>query len=397
MRNFNNIPKKDYDNCVYKKTPDNNKSICPIDNSSIFFNSNCNVDNFDLSTKFWKQLSLNGDIAIEHNKPLIKEIDSINAKVEIIHQKVLKAPTIMEDEDFEELTGGRRIIKVYGLICFSINYVALLKEEEVYILNDKIPFATTIDLPEKDNEDNDMIDFEYIVSACIEDIHINSIIDRNINLTATFILSAAKSFNKDEFCIAENYINDSSMNCKDVNQCINCDDINQIVFKGIFPQDKIEDILEDDEDEYKKYRKRFNSIEILDLPKRNPNIIKILSVTTDIKILCQRVSKTPMIDKTNLENKKFTGTILLINFMLYQNIKYSSNTSCESIHFAKFEIPGSVYITVPNTTLTSDKFKISYYIDDIYACILNERQIFKSVSVIFHAKPLRCPEVNGNN
>ena len=381
---------KVFDNCSNKNnhnsTPDNNKKICSIDNSNIFFNSTCNIDKFDLSNKLWKQLSLNGDISIPDTKPLIKDIDSINTKVEIISQKVLKAPSIMKKRDFEGLRGGQRIIKIHGLFCFSVNYIALLKEEEMYIFQDKIPFSVAIDLPLKDSNQEDMINFEYVISSCIEDIHVNSIMDKTLNLTTTFILLANKSFSKDNLCIDENYFKDFNTNCKDSIPCLNCNEESQIVFKGIFSQDKIEDVSKDEDI---KYFKRFESIEVLDLPKCNPNIIKILSITTNIKILCQRVVKTPILDE-NLENKQVTGFALFIHFILSQNIKYSSNTSCETIHYAIFNFPSSLYITLRDTTLISDKFKISYYIDDIYACILNERQIFINTSILFDAKLINC-------
>ena len=390
MKIENSFAKSQNNKFHLKKTLKTKENLCIYNTINEIFKTKCNIDNFDLSERLWTQITVDGTIFTPLNIESIKEIDSINAKVKILQKKLLKAPSALKNRDFEGLKGGERLIKVEGLICFSINYIPFSSssDEKIHTIHDTMPFSTVIDLPSRDSNGRDTLDFLYTISACIEDIRLNSIVDRTLNLTVILIISAFMSFNKEDFCISEEYLKNLNISCEDEKTCKSCNDENEVLIKGVFPQEKIENILNIKQSV--RYRKRLISTDVLKLTDYNPNIIKILSFNFNIKILCQRVIKTPFVLGKNLENKKLTGFMLLIDYIIEHNIIYSASTSCESIHSATFDNIDSFYITVPDTTNLTDKFKISYYVDDVYVCILNDREIFKSISILFHANPIYC-------
>lgn len=115
----------------------------------------------------------------------------------------------------------------------------------------------------------------------------------------------------------------------------------------------------------------------------------------------------------NAEGTILTGRKLIIEGVLKQKIVYTANVDVQSVHSAHFEIPFVSFIipyakfegltydpTIngfyfnPNTEITPDlceEFSIDTCIEDIFACLINERQVFKNVTLFLYAKPrLMC-------
>ena len=277
-------------------------------------------------------------------KPEIEEIDSVNAKIEIINKKVIVTPGV-EGVDIYNYEGkiatGRKLI-IEGLVCLTISYVSNRKDQSVHSFHGKVPFSAFIVLPNKCKEE-DPLNNNFIVSSCIEDICIKSICDR---------------------------------------------------ISGVCSEEKIKDLLKAKNDKcptsYPKLWTEISVPEVLNISFMKPDIKQILSVNSELKILCQKVINTPVSEGANLENLNLTGKKIVIEAVLEQRITYVSKSNCNSVHAEHFKVPVSAYIVAPKGVELTDKFKIVSCIEDIFVCILNDRQIFKNSTIFFKAIPIKC-------
>lgn len=131
--------------------------------------------------------------------------------------------------------------------------------------------------------------------------------------------------------------------------------------------------------------------EIIDIPHQKPDIETIDSIFSTIEIISQRVISTPVPTDaavTNWEGTLLTGRKLVIEGLLKQKVIYTAERDEQSMHSAHFIKPFSVYIIIDANTVTSQVFKIETCIEDVFACRLSERSIFKNTTIFIKATPL---------
>lgn len=175
---------------------------------------------------------------------------------------------------------------------------------------------------------------------------------------------------------------------------IQVEDINTV---GSYPQNKIEKVLScfQDGDKWTE----FFIPEIVDIPVQKPDIEGLVEVHSCIDIISQRVVKTPIVtgyttakgvpilgeDIGNGECTNLTGKKLVIEGLLKQRVIYTALEAEQSLHSANYTIPFSAFIIVEGDTLLSQKFKITPYIEDIFAYSLSERSVFKNTTIFIKA------------
>ncbi|MPQ43214.1 DUF3794 domain-containing protein [Clostridium tarantellae] len=375
-----------------------------IDNSSIFFGGLCTPEEFKLdNANFWTELSVNGTICVPEVKPCIESIDSINTKIEILKTEVIITPAIyrnVTDDSIDvtnsvrnlegKITTGRKLI-VEGLLCFSVTYVSTNLNQSVHSFHGQIPFSAYIIVPYQIGR-TDSLDINYQIASCLEDVMVKAVNERCISICAAFVLQAIPS---DKMC-DDSYLTDSGIPCNfNINSNCNheypCMD-HEPMFYGVCSLKKIKPILDVTQVNRNTSNCQWTELfvpEILNIPDHKPDIEQILSVTSNLDIICQKVILSPQAER-NHENLVLTGKKLVIEAVLRQRITYVSTSDCHSVHSAHFDIPLSALIVVhPNTNLT-DKFRITACIEHIYACALNPRQIFKNTTLFLKADNITC-------
>lgn len=152
------------------------------------------------------------------------------------------------------------------------------------------------------------------------------------------------------------------------------------------------------------YWKQMDVAETLQLPAQKPNIeqINAITITTDIvrtKVIVTPRSfndtVTPPVAVPNLEGKRLTGRKLVIEGQLCQQIEYTADLIAQPVHSVHFYVPFSSYIVVPlevtvnGTTMDSMDvtFDVNACVEDVIACVLDPRRIFKQVTMLLYATP----------
>lgn len=172
---------------------------------------------------------------------------------------------------------------------------------------------------------------------------------------------------------------------------------NQISKLGVYPENKIENALVCSNDADKWVQ--FFIPEIVDIPTQKPDIEGIISLQSSIKIISQRVIKTPQVtgytaadgtvfageDIPNAEGTKLTGRKLIIEGFINQKVIYTADEPEQSVHSAHFTYPFSVFIVIDKDTPLSQKFTVTPYIEDLYASQLSNRSIFKNTTIFIKA------------
>lgn len=172
--------------------------------------------------------------------------------------------------------------------------------------------------------------------------------------------------------------------------CIDDEYINMV---GIYPEEKIETVLTCFPT---NMWTQFFIPEVVDIPTQKPDVEGIVSVHSCIQIISQRVIKTPVVtnngvpvyDVGNSECTLLTGRKLIVEGILKQKVIYTSATEEQSVHSATYNIPFSVFIIVDPNTALSQKFRVDPYIEDIYACKLSARSIFKNTTIFIKASAI---------
>lgn len=176
-----------------------------------------------------------------------------------------------------------------------------------------------------------------------------------------------------------------------------CTESENINIVGEYPESKIEKILTcfTDIDKWTE----FFLPEIVDIPVQKPDIEGVVEIQSCVEIISQRVVKTPVVNGytdingvyragesiPNSECTNLTGRKLVIEGLLKQKVIYTALVSEQSLHSANFIVPFSTFIIVEKDTPLSQKFKIVPYIEDIYACKLSERSVFKNTTIFIKA------------
>lgn len=360
-------------------------TIC-VDEDNIFFSADCEHPADFVLNNNWQEEVFVGTVVVPCEKPSIEQIDSINAKVQIISKKVIVTPVADSGDNTNnegKITTGRKLI-VEGLICLSISYVSLNIDQSVHSFHGQIPFSSFIVLPEETD-----LDQNFLVDSCIEKICVNRVCERSIDLTAAVMLKATESFNT----CAEYFYRNYGVDCTcDLLHCSeNGCGVEPLIIKGVASQAQLENVLTSDT-KNKRLWTEISIPELLTIPCCKPDVDKLLSVTSSVKIVCQNVIKTPNPDENN-EGFNITGLKLLVHAILKQRITYVSTENCNAVHSAHYDVPISAYIVLPtenNPFNITSKFKIDAYIEDLFACALNERQIFKNTTLFIKAESLVC-------
>lgn len=178
--------------------------------------------------------------------------------------------------------------------------------------------------------------------------------------------------------------------------CIDNDHINTL---GQYSPDKIEKVLSCFADTNKWTE--FFLPEIVDIPVQKPDMEGVLEIHSCIDIISQRVIKTPVVNGytqagntvlgeniPNSECTNLTGRKLIIEGLLKQKIIYTAAVDTQSIHSASFSVPFSTFIIIEKDTPLSQKFRITPYIEDIFACRLSERSVFKNTTIFIKASKI---------
>lgn len=182
------------------------------------------------------------------------------------------------------------------------------------------------------------------------------------------------------------------------NECCGSSDNLNVV--GLYPECKIEKALQCSPTSDKWVQ--FFIPEIVDIPPQKPDMEGIVGVNSCIEIVSQRVVKTPIVqgyikadgtvvegsDIPNAECTTLTGRKLIIEGLLKQKVIYTALVDEQSLHSASFSIPFSVFIIIDKDTPLTKTFKLYSYIEDIYACMLSERSVFKNTTVFIKASPV---------
>lgn len=164
-----------------------------------------------------------------------------------------------------------------------------------------------------------------------------------------------------------------------------------LTINGVCPREKLENFLDDGQ------IRRWTELvvpEVLCIPAFKPDIEQMISISSVVELICQRVINTPF--KTNnprlvppifnLEGTAITGKKLVIEGVLRQKIVYSA-TQTQTVHAVHFDTPFSAFIVLdPQDTLTK-KFKVDVCIEDIFVTDITPRKIFKNVTLIIRALP----------
>lgn len=173
------------------------------------------------------------------------------------------------------------------------------------------------------------------------------------------------------------------------------------------------------------YRRDYNWTEIsvpeiLCVPKQKPDIEHIDQVFVNVDITCVKLIETPKylatidnagiieydldadgfpIPLPNEEGTYLTGRKLIIEGLLKQKVVYTAEVGCQSVHSAHFEIPFSSFIIVypkfENDEVVVDDaivdldetFCVNVCVEDVFIKKLDERTIFKNVTLFLNAKP----------
>lgn len=170
---------------------------------------------------------------------------------------------------------------------------------------------------------------------------------------------------------------------------------NSINTVGVYPENKMNKVLNGTTDD--KWVQFFMP-EILDIPEIKPDMEGIVSVHSCVDIISQRVIKTPVVkgytlngvaipgnEIPNAEGTLLTGRKLIIEGMLKQKVIYTAAEPDQAIHSAHFSVPFSVFIIVDANTPISQCYKVIPYIEDIFACRLSERTLFKNTTIFIKA------------
>lgn len=368
---------KNVDNCNYF-----------VDEKSIFLNdTESMVKTFDLKD-VWTELCINGTVGVPVQKLSIEQIDSVNAKVQIISKRVVVTPAVYDEtstviktvkNEEGKITTGRKLV-VEGLICTNVSYVGLTADQGVNSFHGQIPFSAFIVLP----QDADLSD-NYEVYALIEEICVKSVCERSVNFTFAVILTAEKIESSN--CSKAIYEN-SGIDCiSTLSSCCSGDcSKEQPVIKGVCSKVQVENLIKDDTE---TLWTEISVPELLTIPNCKPNAVQILSVTSSVEVMCQKIIVTPKA-VANYEGLELTGVKLLVNGVLRQRITYISDTDCRSVHSAHFDVPVSAYIVLPEGTSPLNKYKIRTCTEDIFACVLNDRQFFKNTTLFIKAESIAC-------
>ncbi|WP_461204785.1 DUF3794 domain-containing protein [Clostridium sp. DL1XJH146] len=132
--------------------------------------------------------------------------------------------------------------------------------------------------------------------------------------------------------------------------------------------------------------KEFNVQETLDIPSAKPDIEQIVKIKSELVITNTKVIKTPV--GVSLDEQILTGWKVIVEGELRQTVQYVADETTQPVHGAHFDVPISIFIVLPPDFNEETCVNVEGYIEDIYAEMLNKRQIFKNTTILLVARIL---------
>ena len=133
--------------------------------------------------------------------------------------------------------------------------------------------------------------------------------------------------------------------------------------------------------------------EMVTIPNCYPDIEEIERIYVGIQIDSTKVINTPKKEEEgvlipNKEGTFLTGRKLLVDGVICQTIVYTADTTAQTLHSFDFKYPFCTYVVIPDSEddIELIKYCIESCIEDVYAKVINRREIFKSVSIFL--KPI---------
>lgn len=155
------------------------------------------------------------------------------------------------------------------------------------------------------------------------------------------------------------------------------------IVKNLIEMDGVADFLPEFTENYAPI-KEFNVQETLDIPTLKPDIEQIVKVKSELIITSTRVIKTPI--AISLDEQILTGWKVIAEGELKQTVQYVADEPTQSVHGAHFDVPISTFIVLPPSYKEGTCVSVEGYIEDIYAEKIDERKIFKNVTILLVAR-----------
>lgn len=140
----------------------------------------------------WTQIFIPEVLCIPEQKPDIEELMSVNTRLKIFSQRVVRTPFFegpygepvpIENEEGTLLTGRKLVLE--GVLRQKIIYTACTEEQSVHSAHFDVPFSAFIILPV-----NTPLTTKYKIDTCIEDVFVSRTTDRQIFKNVTLFLKA---------------------------------------------------------------------------------------------------------------------------------------------------------------------------------------------------------------
>lgn len=140
----------------------------------------------------WTQFFIPEVVEIPSQKPDIEEVTSVSSCVEIISQRVVKTPVLVqsdgtivpiENQEGTIITGRKLVIE--GILQQKIVYTADVPEQSIHSAHFGMPFSVFIILPE-----DTLLSTKFKIEPCIEDIFVCRTTKRNVFKNTTIFIKA---------------------------------------------------------------------------------------------------------------------------------------------------------------------------------------------------------------
>lgn len=156
------------------------KGVCTREEIEAMLNDN---------ERIWTQIFIPEVLCVPPQKPDIEQIISVNAKIEIISQRVIKTPTLISTNTLvpsvEGLFSTGRKLVIEGILRQKVIYTAANAQQSIHSAHFDVPFSTFMVL-----EKGTSISTKYKIDVCIEDVFISSCTLRQIFKNVTVFLKA---------------------------------------------------------------------------------------------------------------------------------------------------------------------------------------------------------------
>lgn len=138
-----------------------------------------------------------------------------------------------------------------------------------------------------------------------------------------------------------------------------------------------------------KYFTELSMPENLVIPKQKPDIEQILAVMAEAEVISTRLVETEK--AISDEGQNLSGCKVIVELRLHEKVKYVADEPTQSVHVAEYESQyKSVFIVVPCQIQGRDvcelirkkRMGVNVYIEDIYAEMIDCRNIFKNVTLL---------------